>query len=75
MNTDLDQLRSYLSSVISMADNDTVPDGYADGLDEDSEHVSDWSTYIADKVLAALSDGGLPADKIAAMLNHPEKFK
>lgn len=68
--TAVNELRAYLSSVISRADNDHIPDGYANDLDPNSEFISDWSTWLADKVLAALSDGGLPPEKIVAMINR-----
>jgi hypothetical protein len=69
----VDQLRAYLASVIARADDDKVPDGYADGVDPDSEFVSDWSVYLADKVLEALWDGGVEPGELADMLNRPRK--
>jgi hypothetical protein len=67
----VDQLRAYLASVITRADDDKVPDGYAGTLDADNEYVSDWSVYLADKVLEALWDGGVEPGDLADMLNRP----
>lgn len=46
--------REKVARAIQAHDNDHVPDGYANGL---SDEVSDWSAYLADRVLTALSSG------------------
>ena len=46
--------REKVARAIQAHDNDYVPDGYANGL---SDEVSDWSAYLADRVLTALSSG------------------
>ena len=49
---DMAALREAVALVIQRHDNDKVPENYASGMSED---VSDWSAYLADHVLAALS--------------------
>ncbi|MEN5147217.1 hypothetical protein [Brevundimonas diminuta] len=46
--------REKVARAIQAHDNDHVPDGYANGL---SDEVSDWSAYLADRVLTALASG------------------
>lgn len=67
--------REKVARAIQAHDNDHVPDGYANGL---SDEVSDWSAYLADRVLTALASGsGDHAElaRLAAEANQPMPAK
>lgn len=47
-------LRITIALAIERADNEQVPEGYANEVDHDE--ISDWGLYLADAVLRAARD-------------------
>lgn len=56
------ELRAKIAEAIQLSDDQRVPEGYSNGFD-DYEWISDWSLWIADRVLAVLPKDHLPAER------------
>lgn len=51
------KLRNAIALVLQVADNDHIPNGYADN-GHWHEDTSDWSAYLADAIVSAMENSG-----------------